>query len=29
MNQAALKLAIAQFDVQKPWRNRLLAIMET
>ncbi len=27
--ETALRLAIAQFDVQKPWRNRLLAIRET
>ena len=27
--ETALKRAIAQFDVQRPWRNRLLAIRES
>jgi hypothetical protein len=27
--ETALKLAIAQFDIEKSWRNRLMAIRET
>jgi hypothetical protein len=27
--ETALKLAIAQFHIEKPWRNRLLALRET
>jgi hypothetical protein len=27
--ETAVKLAIAQFDIEKSWRNRLMAIRET